>query len=156
MIAVISDIHSNIDALEAVIADIEGRNVEQIICLGDVIGYGPQPRECLDRIMEKASVTLMGNHDFAVFYEPGNFNMGAETACFWTRQELEDEPDDAKRNARWEFLGSLPVKHTMTEESLDSVVSSESGCGTPLFVTSTPTSTLSVTSVSVPEPVYSD
>ncbi len=118
MIAVISDIHSNHDALRAVLQDIEARNVEQIICLGDVVGYGPQPKECLDTVMETASVTLLGNHDYAVLYEPNNFNMGAEGACFWTRQVLEDEPDRDKRNARWEFLGNLPVKHTLGAESL--------------------------------------
>ncbi len=118
MIAVISDIHSNVGALRAVLTDIESRNVEQVICLGDVVGYGPEPRECLDLVMAKASVTLMGNHDFAVIYEPNNFNMGAENACFWTRQELDDEPDAAKRNARWEFLGQLPIKHTLSGQSL--------------------------------------
>jgi predicted phosphodiesterase len=114
MIAVISDIHSNVVALRAVLADIRSRSeVEQIICLGDVIGYGPDPRECLDAIAENVSVCLMGNHDYAVLYEPSNFNMGAETACFWTRQVLEDEGDDAKRNARWEFLGNLSIKHAV-------------------------------------------
>ncbi len=118
MIAVISDIHANVDALSAALEDIAARDVEQIICLGDVVGYGPQPKESLDLIMEKASVTLMGNHDYAVLYEPSNFNMGAEAACFWTRQMLEDEPDIERRNARWDFLGSLPVKHTLSGESL--------------------------------------
>lgn len=119
MIAVISDIHSNFDALSAVLDDIAAREVEQIICLGDVVGYGPEPKEALDLIMETATVTLMGNHDFAVMYEPSNFNLGAETASFWTRQVLEDEPNPALRNARWEFLGNLPVKHTLCGESLN-------------------------------------
>ena len=118
MIAIISDVHSNLEALEVVLEDIAARNVEQIICLGDVIGYGPEPRECLDLIMERAEITLMGNHDYAVLYEPNNFNVGAEAACFWTRQLLEDEPDRARRNARWDFLGNLPVKHTLPGEAL--------------------------------------
>ena len=118
MIAVISDIHGNVEALNAVLDDISPRNVEQIICLGDVIGYGPQPKACLDIVMQKASVTLMGNHDYAVLYEPNNFNVGAETACFWTRQQLEDEPELTSRNARWDFLGNMPVKHTLSGESL--------------------------------------
>lgn len=116
MIAVISDIHSNIVALRAVLDDIEPRDVEQIICLGDVIGYGPRPAECLDLIAEKVSKSLMGNHDYAVLYEPNNFNIGAETACFWTRQQLEGEPDAAKRSARWDFLGKMSVKHTLSGE----------------------------------------
>ncbi|MFA6133670.1 MAG: metallophosphoesterase [Phycisphaerae bacterium] len=113
MLAVISDIHSNTLALQAVLADIANRGVKQIICLGDVIGYGPDPCGCLDLVMANASVTLMGNHDYAVLFEPVKFNTGAETACFWTRQQLEDEPDPAKRAARWDFLGKMPIKHTM-------------------------------------------
>lgn len=114
MLAIISDIHSNVEALSAVLDDIARRGIAQVICLGDVLGYGPEPKECLDLIMARTSVTLMGNHDYAVLYEPNKFNMGAETACFWTRQQLEDEPDAARRNARWAFLGNLPVKHTMS------------------------------------------
>ena len=112
MLAIISDIHSNMEALTAVLDDIASRDISQIVCLGDVVGYGPQPKECLDLVMSKTRVTLMGNHDFAVLYEPHRFNLGAEAACYWTREQLEKEPDQAKRNARWEFLGRLPVKHT--------------------------------------------
>jgi diadenosine tetraphosphatase ApaH/serine/threonine PP2A family protein phosphatase len=74
-----------------------------------VIGYGPNPIECLDLIMQRASVTLMGNHDFAVFYEPYNFNIGAEQACFWTREQFESDPDVERRARRWKFLAGLPV-----------------------------------------------
>jgi len=118
MLAVISDIHSNTEALKAVLDDIASRGVEKIICLGDVIGYGPDPARCLDMVMEEAAVTLMGNHDYAVLYEPNNFNTGAEAACFWTRQQLEDEPDKARRDARWDFLGDLGVKYTLSGEDL--------------------------------------
>ena len=116
MLAIISDIHSNVEALTAVLADIAARNVTQIVCLGDVIGYGPQPRECLDMVIKATTTTLMGNHDYAVLLEPNKFNIGAEAACYWTRQQLEDEPDVARRNARWDFLGALPVKHTISGE----------------------------------------
>jgi predicted phosphodiesterase len=113
MLAVISDIHSNTEALTAVLNDIVGRDVQQIICLGDVIGYGPEPKACLDLVMRRCAITLMGNHDYAVLYEPNKFNLGAETACYWTRRQLEDEPDPALRKARWDFLGSLRVKYVM-------------------------------------------
>jgi len=119
MLAVISDIHSNTPALSAVLADITRREIEQIICLGDVVGYGPEPKQCLDLVMAKTAVTLMGNHDYAILYEPKNFNIGAEGACFWSRQQLEDEPDDAKRAARWDFVGSLPLKHTLAGHAFD-------------------------------------
>ena len=110
MFAIISDIHSNLAALKTVLADIEQRGVTDIICLGDVIGYGPNPRECLDLVREKCRLCIMGNHDHAVLYEPTNFNAAAERAAYWTRQMLETEPDLALRNARWEFLGSLAVR----------------------------------------------
>ncbi len=110
MFAIISDIHSNLAALETVLADIEQRGVTEIICLGDVIGYGPNPRECLDLVREKCRLCIMGNHDHAVLYEPTNFNAAAERAAYWTRQVLEAEPDLELRNARWEFLGNLAVR----------------------------------------------
>lgn len=119
MIAIISDIHSNTEALRAVLDDIASRNVEKILCLGDVVGYGPSPGECLDLIIDNCDVTLMGNHDCAVLCEPNNFNIGAETACFWTRQKLEEEPDQTKRARRWEFLAELPVKHTFQADDLN-------------------------------------
>jgi len=130
MFAVISDIHSNMEALKAVLEDIASRNVKQIICLGDVVGYGPEPKGCLDLIKDSTSTTLMGNHDYAVLYEPTRFNIGAESACFWTRQQLEDESDVDKRNARWDFLGNLPVKHTLKDE--------DSGLGELMFVHGSP------------------
>lgn len=119
MFAIISDIHGNMLALRAVLDDIEARGIELTICLGDVLGYGPEPRECLDLVMERAEVTLMGNHDHAVLYEPNKFNVGAEAACYWTRQQLEDEPDLDLRGRRWDFLGKVPVKYVLNRQDLD-------------------------------------
>ena len=117
MLAIISDIHSNLSALQAVLDDVDERNVEQVICLGDVVGYGPEPRECLDLVSRRAAVTLMGNHDFAVLYEPTNFNIGAEAACFWTRRQLESPDDDPEAaGARWDFLGNLRIKYVIPGE----------------------------------------
>ena len=108
--AVISDVHGNLEALEAVLADIQTRGIERIISLGDTLGYGPNPCECLDMIIEKCEWSLMGNHDFAVLYEPTSFNASAEAASFWTRQQLENEPDPAVRQRRWVFLGGLEIR----------------------------------------------
>ena len=130
MLAIISDIHSNTEATSAVFADIDERNIEQVVCLGDVVGYGPEPAACVDLVRERASVSLMGNHDFAVLYEPKQFNMAAESAAYWTRQVLEDEPDAALRSARWDFLGTLTVKHTMDGGTL--------GVGEMIFVHGSP------------------
>lgn len=107
MIAIISDIHSNAEALRTVLADIDRRGIKTIYCLGDIIGYGPDPGECIDLVAARSSLTLCGNHDHGVFYEPTNFNPVAEKACYWTRSVLEDEKDDARRNSRWRFLGAL-------------------------------------------------
>src|SRR3990172_3261872 len=108
--ALISDIHANLDALEVVLTDIQNRRLDKIICLGDILGYGPNPCECLDRVIQTCEWSLMGNHDFAVLYEPTSFNTSAEQAAFWTRRQLEDEPDAARRRQRWEFLGNLKIR----------------------------------------------
>jgi len=110
MIAIVSDIHANLEALTAVMAEIDRRGITEIVCLGDIVGYGPNPIECLDVVMNRSNVTLMGNHDFAVFYEPFNFNSGAEQACYWTRQCFENDVDVKRRAERWKFLGDLPVR----------------------------------------------
>ncbi len=109
-VALISDIHANLDALEVVLADIERRGVQKIVCLGDIIGYGPNPCECLDLIEDRCEWALMGNHDFAVLYEPTAFNATAEAAAFWTRRQLEQEKDEARREKRWAFLGNLSIR----------------------------------------------
>jgi diadenosine tetraphosphatase ApaH/serine/threonine PP2A family protein phosphatase len=110
MFAVISDIHGNLEAFTAVLEEIDRRQVKEIICLGDVVGYGPNPMECLDLVRGRCRVSLMGNHDFAVFYEPFNFNSGAESACYWTRKQFEEDPDAARRADRWKHLGTLPAR----------------------------------------------
>lgn len=66
MIAVISDVHSNLQALQAVLADIHGRGCTRIWCLGDTVGYAANPGECLDLVLEHCEVVLAGNHDLAV------------------------------------------------------------------------------------------
>ncbi|MBL8744964.1 MAG: metallophosphoesterase family protein [Phycisphaerae bacterium] len=108
--AVISDIHGNAAALRTVLADIDKRKIERIICLGDIVGYGPSPLECVDMVAERCEWSLMGNHDFGVLYEPTNFNPGAEAAAYWTRNAFDAEPDDSKRARRYEFLGRLRVR----------------------------------------------
>lgn len=110
MFAIISDIHGNLEALQTVLEDIERRKITEIICLGDVVGYGPNPKECLDLVRKKCRLCLMGNHDHAVLFEPSNFNAAAERAAYWTREILECESDGAARNDRWSFLGRLPFR----------------------------------------------
>jgi predicted phosphodiesterase len=106
--ALISDIHSNLEALEAVLADIRQQGIQEVYCLGDIIGYGPNPRECIDLVMN-CNVCLLGNHDQGALFDPEGFNTGAERAIFWTRDQLESPDGDPEENARrWDFLGELP------------------------------------------------
>ncbi len=114
-LAVISDIHGNYDALKVVLDDIDTRGIERVVCLGDIIGYGPDPLHCLDAVMERCEWSLMGNHDFAVLYEPTSFNASAEAAAFWTRRQLELESDISTRRRRWEYLGSLQIRQHYME-----------------------------------------
>jgi diadenosine tetraphosphatase ApaH/serine/threonine PP2A family protein phosphatase len=111
--ALISDIHGNLEALEVVLDDIKAQGIEEIFCLGDIIGYGPNPRECIDRVMGSCQVTLLGNHDQGAMFDPDGFNIGAERAIFWTREQLENPSDKVNNEKRWEFLGMLPRSHRL-------------------------------------------
>ena len=107
--ALISDIHANLEGLEAVLADARDQGVDKFYCLGDVVGYGPNPRECIDLVRESCEICILGNHDQAALFDPEGFNQSAERAVFWTREELERRDGDAEVNAeRWDFLGELP------------------------------------------------
>jgi predicted phosphodiesterase len=106
--AIISDIHGNLLALEAVLADIQTQHVDEIVCLGDICGYGPQPVECIQLIQQRAAWTLMGNHDEAIFVEPVDFGEKALAAIFWQRTVLQPKPGSPPDVlARWEWLKSL-------------------------------------------------
>ncbi len=108
MKAIISDIHSNLEALQAVLADIQRHNVTEMYCLGDIVGYGPNPRECVDLVM-KCQMVLLGNHDQGAMFDPEGFNASAERAIFWTRDQLEAPGENLKfKQGRWEFLAQRP------------------------------------------------
>ena len=89
-IAVISDIHANLPALEAVLADVERESPDELWCLGDVVGYGPQPNECVDLARERTSLSLCGNHDLAVLgaIDVSDFTGDAGAAARWTTSVL--------------------------------------------------------------------
>ena len=107
--ALISDIHGNFEALQAVLDDIKREGVTEIFCLGDIVGYGPNPAECLDTVITKCRVTILGNHDQAALFDPDGFNPIALQAIYWTRDQLESETDSPDVvNKRWDFLGELP------------------------------------------------
>ncbi len=107
--AIISDIHGNLEALQGVLAHIDSQGIKDIFCLGDIIGYGPNPCECLDLVIERSSVCLLGNHDQGAMFDPEGFNSGAERAIFWTRNQLENSGGSREQiDRRWDFLGTLP------------------------------------------------
>ena len=113
--ALVSDIHGNLIALQNVMQDIQDQQIDEIFCLGDVIGYGPSPRECID-IVAGFQLCILGNHDQAALFDPEGFSSTAERAIFWTRKQLEfdsEESEDAKR--RWRFLAELPMTHQVDE-----------------------------------------
>jgi predicted phosphodiesterase len=100
-ILLVSDIHANLSALEAVIKD--AGSFGQIWCLGDVVGYGPEPNECIDRLRKFDLVCLAGNHDLAVVGRAplGEFTESAREIIFWTRHWLTTSNHD--------WLSSLPI-----------------------------------------------
>lgn len=88
MIAILSDVHANLEALTAVIRDMSGRKITRIFFLGDIIGYGPNPVEVLE-FLRKFEFCLMGNHDRAVLTgPPAKFNAAAKAAVEWTRRQI--------------------------------------------------------------------
>ncbi|MCA9167376.1 MAG: metallophosphoesterase family protein [Planctomycetales bacterium] len=105
--AIISDVHGNLEALEAVLSDIQSEGISTVYCLGDVIGYGPNPCQCIDRVMQ-LTACILGNHDQAALFDPEGFSSGAERAIFWTRGQLEAAGNTPENTARWRFLCELP------------------------------------------------
>jgi predicted phosphodiesterase len=102
--AVISDIHSNLTAFQAILQDIEARGgFERIWCLGDIVGYGPDPKECIKLLRQYDHICVAGNHDWGAIGKIGidDFNPEAAIACRWTGQQLDQEDTD--------YLANLPL-----------------------------------------------
>jgi predicted phosphodiesterase len=89
--AIISDIHSNLEALEVVLKEIDRIGVDRIVCLGDLVGYNANPNECIQILQDRGVSSLMGNHDAAACgrEDPVDFNPIARAAVLWTRKTLE-------------------------------------------------------------------
>jgi len=111
-VAVISDIHANYHALEAVLAEVTAEHPDEIWCLGDVVGYGPDPNRCCRLVAGHATLCLAGNHDLAVLgvLPVSDFNGDAAAAVRWTQGEL---ADDAR-----EFLTPLAPSATRDDTAL--------------------------------------
>jgi len=111
-VAIISDLHSNREALEAVDARITELGVERVFCLGDVVGYGPEPEFCVDYVRSRAEVALMGNHDEALFRDASDFNTHARGAIDYTRRRMRPNWFSGReKKLRWRWLQDLAISH---------------------------------------------
>jgi len=102
--AIIGDIHANLTAFKAVLKDIEQQGVvEKLWCVGDIVGYGPDPHECIELLCQTNHICVAGNHDLAAIgkVDTAEFNPDAAVACHWTAQQLSS--DDI------EYIGNLPL-----------------------------------------------
>jgi diadenosine tetraphosphatase ApaH/serine/threonine PP2A family protein phosphatase len=102
--AIFSDIHANLEALEAVRRDAEEQKCTHFVCLGDVVGYNANPHECVDRIRELDCPIVKGNHDEQVSLEESSrdFNELAQQAINWTREQLSEEDKQWLRDLRFQ------------------------------------------------------
>jgi predicted phosphodiesterase len=103
-IAILTDIHSNYPALERALSIIEKTNIDRIFCLGDIIGYGPFPNECVDLVREHCNGVVVGNHDFGLIGKTplSGFNKLGKKALQWTKKQISDQ--------NLEFLNNLPLR----------------------------------------------
>jgi predicted phosphodiesterase len=112
-VAVISDLHSNREALDAVFEHIDSQGLETVYCLGDVVGYGPEPEYCVDLVRRRCAFCLLGNHDEAVFRDASDFNPHARGAIEYTRARMQPQwYSSPEKKARWRWLKSLPLSQS--------------------------------------------
>ena len=110
--ALISDIHSNADALARVLEDIDRKKIDRIFCLGDIVGYGPDPEFCVDKVRERCEFSLLGNHEHGAMFYASDFNPRARAAIDWTRDQLSRRDCPREENTRfWNYLDSMKKEH---------------------------------------------
>lgn len=102
--AILSDVHGNLEAFQAVLADLAREGAERVVFLGDIVGYGANPKECIALLQENAHAVVAGNHDWAAVgkTDVSNFNAAARTAVEWTIDQLSSEEEL--------FLARLPLQ----------------------------------------------
>ena len=105
--AILSDIHGNLEALEAVLHDASEKQVTRFWCLGDVVGYGPNPNECLDIVAQCFEFCVLGNHENGILFPTEGFSSQAERSTEWTRRQVLGSPPE-HRERRLAYLNQLP------------------------------------------------
>ena len=108
-IAIISDIHSNLEALMKAMEIIDRQSIDEITCLGDIVGYGANPNECIELIRQRCNIVIKGNHEDAVIdvTVADDFTESARSAILWTRQQITEE--------NLGYLRSLPLTYRRSE-----------------------------------------
>lgn len=117
LVAVVSDIHGNLDSLQAVLADLP--SVDEVWCLGDIVGYGPNPNECVETILSLKHLSLAGNHDWAAVgkISTADFNPDARRAAEWTAGQLTPAYREVLRNLPTELVvGDFTLAHGSPRE----------------------------------------
>ena len=109
-LALISDLHSNLEAVEAVLQRIDALGISEIACLGDVIGYGADPLPVTRLVMQRCKWTIQGNHDWGLFHHLDDFNPLAREALLYSRLQLQPTFFRPRRRPAWEFLRTLPER----------------------------------------------
>lgn len=123
-VAIISDIHANLEALQATLKQIRSLQVDRIVCLGDVVGYNTNPAECIALLRGSTALWVAGNHDRAVTGQitTAGFSYTAARAIAWTRQRLGAEDLD--------FLAGLPLKASLEADliAVHGALHPDTGC----------------------------
>jgi len=106
--AFLSDIHGNLEALEAVLEHARNLGVDEFYCLGDVVGYGPNPRSCLKAVSSGFVTCLRGNHEEALLSSAEDFNIQARRAIEWTRDRINSKSFPREENLNlWNFIDGM-------------------------------------------------
>jgi predicted phosphodiesterase len=116
--AIIADIHGNLDAFQVVLEDIRAQKADHIVCLGDVVGYNAQPKECLDIVRQMNVPCVKGNHDEYCSTENHleGFNPHAAEAVHWTRDQLSEDDKKWLRDLKYQRMAA---NFTMVHATLD-------------------------------------
>jgi predicted phosphodiesterase len=140
-VAVVSDIHANLQALEAALAAIADDRADEIWCLGDLVGYGPRPNECCELVRERAAVCLVGNHDLVVLGDVAleEFNAEAAAAALWTREVLDRRSESFLRGLTAELrVGDVELFHGSPRDPVWDYVLDEAAVDASFELTTAP------------------